>query len=452
MWKHANKKTFFGLLRAFRVASRLVVFTTLTAVLTSGMGSNSVAANPQSQTKNGIAVNTSASSLEAASNRNSYDTSLLLKAAQYGALEARFSGLQRDYKNRKIDDLALLLAYRDFYDTNPSLELRYAEWIKAYPRSYAAHLAEAIYYVHAGREARGNKYADETSDEQFAAMEVFNSKALADLEKSLTLDDRPILSYVQLIDLDRHNDTNIFADAISYVDRLTMTFFHKHIQSTDSLNSPRDYLDRSNSIDPGNFIARRKYMTILETRWGHSTSEMNAFFKESQSAGLSSERLRVLEALVMQDRAWNEERHGDIQASRKNYVAAVELVGDGNLMEQNMYANLLSDTGFIHEKLRQYDVAKGYFQKSVESYPGDANAWSNLGVCQAHIGDMTSAAVSYKKAAEMGEPIAQNEWGKFLWYGTAVKADHAAAISYFEKSASQGIADAQNNLLFAKQH
>lgn len=422
------------------------------AEIPAALASGSTATKSQSHAEPQIAVSAAASGLGDVSKTDANDASQLLKTGRYEVLESRFSALQQRYKDHKIDDLALLLAYRDFYDTDPALELRHAEWIKAYPHSYAAYLAEAIYFIHIGREARGNKYADETSDQQFAAMEAVNSKAFIDLQESLKLDDRPILSYVQLIDLDRHENADSSANATSYLDRLSASFFHKKNLSAESLNAARDYLDRSISIAPENFIARRKYMTILETRWGHSTSEMKAFFKESRSAGLTPAKLRVLAALVAWDQAWNEERRDDIQASGKSYAAAVALVGDdGDLMEQNMFALLLSDAGHIHEELRQYDLAKGYYQKSVESNPGSANAWSNLGICQVHTGDMEGAAVSYRKAAEMGEPIAQNEWGKFLWNGTAVKADHAAAIGYFEKSASQGIADAQNNLRFAKQ-
>ncbi|MEO6918593.1 MAG: DUF4034 domain-containing protein [Collimonas sp.] len=454
---------FFGNKAIFGLALSLeIVFVLSTAgcsrqaEIPAQMKSSGVTTAPQSQAKNEIAANPAAPGLTDDSNPGSDSASQLLKAGKYTALETRVSSLQQAYKSGSIDDLALLLAFREFYDTDPKLALRFAGWKKAYPHSYAAHLAEAIYYIHSGREARGAEYATDTSDQQFAAMEVYNSKAFADLQESLTLDARPLLSYVQLIDLGRHdsdNDADFSTSAISYVDKLTATVLHKPVPSNDSPTTSRDFLDKANNIDPGNFIARRKYMTTLETRWGHSTSEMDAFLKESKAAGLSSAKFRVLEALVLRDRAWNEERQGNIQASGKDYAAAVATLGDdGNLMEQNMFAQLLSETGYIHEKLRQYDVAKGYYQKSVESDPGSEIAWSNLGICQAHTGDMEGAAVSYKKAAEMGEPIAQNEWGKFLWYGTNVKADHAAAISYFEKAAAKGIVDAKNNLRFAKQN
>ena len=58
---------------------------------------------------------------------------------------------------------------------------------------------------------------------------------------------------------------------------------------------------------------------------------------------------------------------------------------------------------------------------------------------------------AYRRGAELGDPYAQNEWGKALWFGVSpVKADRAAALPWFEKSAASGFAEAANNLMWAR--
>ena len=58
---------------------------------------------------------------------------------------------------------------------------------------------------------------------------------------------------------------------------------------------------------------------------------------------------------------------------------------------------------------------------------------------------------SYKRGTELGDPYAQGEWAKALWYGVApVAQDRAAAMPWFEKAAAGGDAEAVKNLYWAR--
>jgi tetratricopeptide (TPR) repeat protein len=102
-------------------------------------------------------------------------------------------------------------------------------------------------------------------------------KAQVDLEASVALDPKPLLSYANAM--------------IITGDR------------GDLLGSRR-LLDRAVSIDPKNYIARATYISVIETRWGGSHEMMQQFLEECRQAKLSAEHMRLLESVVAEDQGW----------------------------------------------------------------------------------------------------------------------------------------------------
>jgi hypothetical protein len=68
--------------------------------------------------------------------------------------------------------------------------------------------------------------------------------------------------------------------------------------------------------------------------------------------------------------------------------------------------------------------------------------------------DYKAAVKWFRKYAEQGHPMAQNDLGVMYLKGKGVTQDYKAAVKWFRKSAEQGHADAQNNLggMYAKGH
>ena len=64
-----------------------------------------------------------------------------------------------------------------------------------------AHLARAIYYRKVGEEKRGGAYIENTSEDQIVGMKEALARSWQDVEASLTLTGKPLLSYVQAIDM-----------------------------------------------------------------------------------------------------------------------------------------------------------------------------------------------------------------------------------------------------------
>jgi tetratricopeptide (TPR) repeat protein len=349
---------------------------------------------------------------------------MLLRAGRFAELDARMSAVQADWRRGRIDDLALLAAFRPFGDEDPALAAQYDAWVKAFPKSYVARLTQGEYEMHVGREARGGELAASTPSSRFETMDAANMRATQALRASLSLDERPLLSYSLLIDLTRHHGDEDYA---------------------------RRLLDAGLRLDPHGYILRLRYMTTLETRWGGSVRAMQSFLAECRAAKLDDAKLRTLEAMVERDRGWVADNAGDIEGADRHDLAAVELAGDGRFLDKATHSSLLATAGYEEERMKHLNRASDLYGRAIAVLPEDGWAWGHLGYCQAKLGLAASGAQAYHRGAEFGDPYAQNEWGKVLWFGVApVKADRAAAIPWFEKAAASGLPDAVNNLAWGR--
>lgn len=334
------------------------------------------------------------------------------------------AAVQADWRNGRIDELALLDAFRPFGDADPALSAKYVAWVAAFPKSYVAHLAQGVYEVHAGREARGGALAADTPASNFRALNASNERASRALHASLALDERPLLSYSLLMDLTRYDGER--SDA-------------------------RRLLDAGLRLDPHGYILRLRYMTTLQSRWGGSVGKMQSFLDECRAARLDEAKLKTLEALVEHDRGWISSNARDIEGAERHDLAAIALAGDGRFLDKATQDALLVSAAWDEERLKRLDRAGALYRRAIAVLPDDGWAWGHLGYCAGKTGLAAESAAAYRRGAELGDSYAQNEWGKALWFGVPpVKADRAAAVPWFEKSAAGGFAEAANNLMWAR--
>jgi hypothetical protein len=180
------------------------------------------------------------------------ETLALLEAGQFAELDQRFSAIQRSYEIGYITDEDLRTAFRVFYTTDATLEQKYATWITQFPKSYVARIARAIYYVKVGELKRGSALISDTSEEQLSGMQAAFSQASQDLDVSVRLDAKPILTYAQQMDIARYLGNHASARAI---------------------------LEAANKVDVNNLIVRAKYMGTLYPRWVVARRRSMRFWK-----------------------------------------------------------------------------------------------------------------------------------------------------------------------------
>jgi len=200
-----------------------------------------------------------------------------LRAGQYADLDREMNQVQRDFEAGKRSDINLLHLFRAFYDSDPLLEEKYKSWIRAYPKSYAAREARAIYYRRVGYEHRGSGYLSEASDRQFTDMESYLKASMADLQVAKGLTTKPLLTcYDGMSNAKLVGDQQLAAGMLA----------------------------SSIRIMPKNFIVRFKYMLMLETRWGGSLDAMKRFRQDAKSASLPNDQMAYLDQLITDEVKW----------------------------------------------------------------------------------------------------------------------------------------------------
>ncbi|MCK5667282.1 MAG: DUF4034 domain-containing protein [Thiotrichaceae bacterium] len=82
-------------------------------------------------------------------------------------LTAEIEKYQQRYEDDITEEIAFDIAFNGFEIPEPSYEQLFEQWIEQYPTSYIPLLARSSYYANMGWYIRGDKFANQTSSEQF---------------------------------------------------------------------------------------------------------------------------------------------------------------------------------------------------------------------------------------------------------------------------------------------
>jgi beta-lactamase regulating signal transducer with metallopeptidase domain len=210
-------------------------------------------------------------------------TRTLLRQQRYEELDQRMNGFQYAYRSGSPSEEGLLQEFSAFELADPDMEPNLDAWIATYPNSYAAHLARGIHYFKSGVQTRGNQDYDHTTSAQLHGMQLYLEKARQDLQDSLALDPKPMVSYGILM--------------------------RTNMQLGDQ-TAVRTLLNTALKLDPRALIPRRAYLRSIQTRWGGSLEQMIDFVQSSKAAALTPGQLADLQQFVDDERKWLEARNG----------------------------------------------------------------------------------------------------------------------------------------------
>jgi TPR repeat protein len=240
--------------------------------------------------------------------------------------------------------------------------------------------------------------------------------AAQELNASLALDDKPLLTYLHSIDLRT---------------------------AVGDKAGGRKLLDRAIAIDPRTFIVREKYMGALQTRWGGSVEEMRAFLNECRRAGLSAAHLRILEGLVVEDEAWTlRYRKGDTRAAVRAYLKAAQL----NPLRSCIQCGPIAQAADTLLADKSYKEAIKLYSEVLSHNPSDTYALSNRAFAEEQLNQWNAAFADFLRAAELGDAYSQDAVARLYLVGTSVPHDRGKAIDWLRKSAAQGYAPAKELL------
>lgn len=345
----------------------------------------------------------------------------LLQASRFSELDRDFAARQREYDQGSLNEEQLRDGFRAFYPTDPQLAPKFDSWVEQFPSSYVAHLARAIYYKKVGAEQRGADYADKTTSEQFHNMEVAMKKSAQDLQLSLTLDPKPMLSFVHAIDI---------ATFLGVPD------------------GGRSFLVRAIALDPGALLVRSKYMESLQSRWGGSPEQMQAFLEDCRKAPLSKSGLDLLASMVAEDRIWSHVHgDGDMAAAMLDYQTAKSL--NPNICQ----ACTLEEMAGVLMEQGKYGEAIAVLSDILKIKPSDDYALSSRGAAYMRIGRVSEGVSDWKRGADVGSAYSQVQLGDLYMIGLpgVLERNTDLAIELFRKAAAQGDAGGIESLQRAQE-
>jgi tetratricopeptide (TPR) repeat protein len=346
------------------------------------------------------------------------DALSLLRAGKFQELDDYYSAFQRQFDAGKISGDELRNEFRSFYRTDRDLEAKLDGWVRAFPKSYVARLARAIYYKRVGFEERGEEYISKTSAERIRNMDSALGKAIRDFGASMEMERKPFLSYFHVLDI-----SNQYA-GVPYT---------------------RQLYEKAVALSPTSFGLRLKFMKALEAKWGGSLQEMRAFMEECRNAHLPDPQLHQLQAMVYEDEGWEDVNyHNDLVGAEAAYRKALEQAA--NECETCVHA----DTALILVlmKLGKYADAISYLNSYLRAHPGDLWALANRGTSYMQSGSPREAIADWNQAAAAGDDYSEYRLGMAYMTGIPgiLEGDTKIGVEWLRKSAEQGNADAKRSL------
>ncbi len=337
------------------------------------------------------------------------DVYVKLQSRNYAELEQQFSRHLDSYAAGRISENELASKFAIF-SRSYSLESRFDEWVSAYPKSYAARLARAMYGVSDAWRKRGSEFASQTTDRQLRGFVEQLKKAATDLQVSIELYSRPVESYRHLI-------------------RISMGL---------GLGAGRSFLDAALKLDGEAYYPRFDYLNSITPKWGGSVRQMESFIEESRRSPMSDKdkvRLEVEHHSFLAQQAFWDKQY--ISAS-EHYLKAYQLLNDAKWLYWSGKSAL--DGGFK-------ELAFSRFNELIEAHPKYEWGYNQRGLLyEEHLKNDEKAFKDYLVAAGLGNSWAQNRVGWWYMTGKYVAQDYDKAKLYFNRAAAQKNKTAIENL------
>lgn len=133
---------------------------------------------------------------------------------KFPALESAFADCQKAYEERRITDAEMDPAHQVFANSDPRMDPLLTEWIGLYPDTPFSWLARARHRRSLAQNARGTKWAKDTSELNFKRMKYLLSMAQQDYVKAQDINPRNPFVYTGMIYSAGYTSEEIFAQAM----------------------------------------------------------------------------------------------------------------------------------------------------------------------------------------------------------------------------------------------
>jgi tetratricopeptide (TPR) repeat protein len=292
-----------------------------------------------------------------------------LRAHNYDHLEATLTAYQGAAERDVKQEVNAHQAFEAFAREDPAFDAALQEWIKRTPNSYSAHLAYAEFLIEEGRDARGYRWASETSEEQIQRMTEYATAGAKEARAALALNPKLADAYALLI----------------------------HVQmNSGGLDGCMRENDAGLRQIPASFTIRRATINCLKPRWAGSYEAMDAFAAKAQADVGDNPQLVALKGFVDSDR-------GELLVFDNKYNAAIEYFSR-SLAVGGDYASFYYNRGEALMRLNRF--AEGYedLSRANQLSPQDSDTLSWMAWGLSSMGKNQEALADLDQAMEIDEP------------------------------------------------
>ena len=329
-----------------------------------------------------------------------------LNEKRFDEVEQHFSGVLKAVQSGAMSDQEATTLFGVFAVASPAREPLHREWINRYPKSEAAYLAGAVYYLDRAHSARGSKFAEETSDEQFEVMGEFLVKANGLLDEAERLSKRPAMEIGQRIGIMTNTGNS----------QRTTQLYRKAIKD-----------------DPQTLLVRARYAWASNPKWGGSVEQLSSIVGDAKN--LPEADQRYVRYFVQYELASSLETQKDekraAEAFENTYMLCPGLEGAINAALR------------LREKSKEYALMLPIAEEYVKRYPARGKGYVSRGWALYHTGKVKESFADYEKAADLGYG---RGYSGLAWYyetGTVVAKDPKRAVELYLAASAQGVSDAK---------
>ena len=299
----------------------------------------------------------------------------LLERREFAALTAAVAAADERRRAGELDFRAFRRLTHALSDLPAEKAPQFDAWVAAAGAGEGIPLlVRALFFNAQGWKARGNRWARETSADQFARMHANFDRAVADAEAAREKIERCDVCYALLLDMSKARGRREDAAAL---------------------------FDEAMKADPRAVAAPDAYLEGLEPRWGGRPGEAEEFVARFRQDFPTSPARPVLEANLLVERA---EPH--FRARR--YGEAAVLFQQAIDLDPQRYRTLYR-LAYSQGMLKQLDKALANVDASLAIMPKRGESLALRGWILAELGRPAEAAPDLERAAGLGDKWALRE-------------------------------------------
>jgi tetratricopeptide (TPR) repeat protein len=299
----------------------------------------------------------------------------LLQRGEFAALTGAVAAADERRRAGELDFRAFRRLTHSLSDLPAEAAPQLDAWVAAAGKDDgSALLVRALFHNAQGWKARGNRWARETSPDQFARMHASFDRAVADADSAKAKLPGCDVCYALLIDMAKARGRREEAAAL---------------------------FDEAMKADPRAVAAPEAYLEALETRWGGRPGEAQAFVAQFKEQFPSSPARPVLEANLLVERA-------DPHFQAKRYGEAAVLFQQAIDLDPHRYRTLYR-LAYAQGMLKAYDKALANVDASLAIMPRRGESHALRGWLLAEQGRAAEALPDLERAAGLGDTWALRE-------------------------------------------